>query len=206
MSDELNDILGRIFTRNPDQRITLSELRNRILSCAQFTVQPPTQALPTPPASPEPVDYAYGSAPVNEDLYGAPLSPASSDSDGESTCSSDDGSLTSSVSTIDDLDDDDFIQDEGVPSQVSQEPQMYDQEAAQVYVQESVPQYSACVPDPCQPCPVPVSAPIQNCMPKLQVPYFLGRFKEYVQPSVPLHHVAAYHHPVQMFGNIQGCY
>ncbi|KAF7529427.1 hypothetical protein G7054_g9848 [Neopestalotiopsis clavispora] len=206
LSDELNDILGRIFTRNPDQRITLSELKNRIMACQRFTVQPlATQVLPTPPASPEPSEYAYGEAPSGDLVYGAPLSPASSDSDGESTCSSDDGSLTSSVSTIDDLDDDDFVQDESIP-QPSQEPQMYDQDAAQVYAPEAVPQFTGCVPNPCQPCPVPVSTPIHTFVPKLQVPFFLGRFKEYVQPSVPLHHVAAYHHPVQLFGNIQGCY
>jgi serine/threonine protein kinase len=55
LSDELNDILGRIFCRNPDQRITLPELRKRILRCSRFTEQP-NQArphgLPTPPPAP----------------------------------------------------------------------------------------------------------------------------------------------------------
>jgi len=52
LSDELNDILGLIFTPNPDTRITLSELKARILACSRFT-EAPTMALPTPPASPE---------------------------------------------------------------------------------------------------------------------------------------------------------
>jgi len=52
LSDELNDILGRIFTPNPEQRITLPELKARILSCSRFT-EAPAMALSTPPASPE---------------------------------------------------------------------------------------------------------------------------------------------------------
>lgn len=43
LTDELDDILGRIFTPNPDQRISLSELRQRILECPRFTQQPQQQ-------------------------------------------------------------------------------------------------------------------------------------------------------------------
>ncbi|KAH7035235.1 kinase-like domain-containing protein [Microdochium trichocladiopsis] len=54
LSDDLNHILGRIFTPNPDQRITLSELRNAILAAASFTIPPPPLLsshclLPSPP-------------------------------------------------------------------------------------------------------------------------------------------------------------
>lgn len=41
VSDELNDILGRIFTPDPVQRITLPELKQRILECRRFTTMSP---------------------------------------------------------------------------------------------------------------------------------------------------------------------
>ncbi|CAK7219869.1 Serine/threonine protein kinase [Sporothrix bragantina] len=44
LSDELDDILARIFAINPDQRITLPELKQRILACPRFTVSPQEQA------------------------------------------------------------------------------------------------------------------------------------------------------------------
>ena len=51
LTDELDDILARIFTPNPDQRITLPELRQRILECPRFTQQPqPVQAQVKVPA------------------------------------------------------------------------------------------------------------------------------------------------------------
>lgn len=63
LSDELDDILARIFAINPDQRITLPELKQRILACPRFTVSPQEQAAAaaaqqvpvnvyTPPATP----------------------------------------------------------------------------------------------------------------------------------------------------------
>lgn len=114
ITEELNAILGRIFTRNPDERITLPELRARIVACARFTETPAAPALSTPPASPGHTtyvceessmddEYEYDDADAEDD-HEAPLSPAASD--GESTCSSDEGSLTSSGSSIDDLEDD----------------------------------------------------------------------------------------------------
>jgi serine/threonine protein kinase len=51
LSDELNDILGMIFARNPEDRITIGQLRLRILQCSSFSA-PPHQQLPTPPQSP----------------------------------------------------------------------------------------------------------------------------------------------------------
>jgi serine/threonine protein kinase len=127
LSDELNDILARIFTRNPEQRITLSELRQLILACPSFTIPvlaQPVHQLPTPPASrestPEYVDCEDDTAMAvvdedgdydvedddEDDYFDTPLSPAESAVDDEegSDCASDDGSLTSSGSTIEDLD------------------------------------------------------------------------------------------------------
>jgi len=128
VTDELDDILGRIFVRNPDERITLPELRARILACSRFTEQPrhAVMPLPTPPASQMPM-YASSCPDLDEesavfeddedefDYDAAPLSPASSngfldsfsDDDRLSTGSSDEGSLISSCSTIDEEDDDD---------------------------------------------------------------------------------------------------
>lgn len=40
ISDELNQILGRIFTHDPAERITLPELRKAILDCPRFTNRP----------------------------------------------------------------------------------------------------------------------------------------------------------------------
>lgn len=41
VSDELNDILGKIFTPDPARRITLPELKQRILECRRFTTMSP---------------------------------------------------------------------------------------------------------------------------------------------------------------------
>jgi serine/threonine protein kinase len=40
LSDELDDILRRIFEPNPHKRITLEELRDEIIRCPRFTVYP----------------------------------------------------------------------------------------------------------------------------------------------------------------------
>jgi serine/threonine protein kinase len=44
LSDELNGILGRIFDASPEQRISLAELRGRIMACSRFTVSPAAAA------------------------------------------------------------------------------------------------------------------------------------------------------------------
>jgi len=75
LSDELNGILGMIFERNPEDRITVGELKRRIFECSHFTgptQQLSRQQLVTPPQSP-----------VCSGPYDAP-SPASSCSDSDS--------------------------------------------------------------------------------------------------------------------------
>jgi serine/threonine protein kinase len=206
LSDELNDILGRIFIRNPDQRITLPELRNSILACSTFTVPavPVVSRIPTRPVSPVPIDYVdCEDAIVDDYSYDAPPSPASSDSDGESTCSSDDGSLTSSCSTLDDFDEDDdvVIKDNEIPH----EPRMYDaEEPSGIYTQDFVAPYAGPVTDACQPCPI--QAPVQqpNFTPmKFTWPYLWDVMHRYAAAPV---HPGPFHHQVAFFNNMQGCY
>ncbi|KAI2640647.1 Ran1-like protein kinase [Hypomontagnella submonticulosa] len=209
LSDDLNNILGRIFTRNPDQRITLPELKNSIIACSSFTLPPTPQALPTPPISPQPTEFVDCEDAVIDDLgYDSPPSPAS-DSDTESTCSSDDGSLTSSVSTIDDLDDDDFLTEDEIPP--AQEPQMYDPEEPKVmFPQEFIPQFSGPSLEQCQPCqPCPVQVPVQPSCPPTKfafpLPYIWEVVNRYTQPT-PIHHNVPFHPQVPLFSNFQGCY
>ncbi|KAK7969661.1 hypothetical protein PG988_008734 [Apiospora saccharicola] len=212
LSDELNDILGRIFTRNPEDRITLPELRNCIHACSRFTmpVMSAAQTNCSLPASPEHIDYVCEPAVIDEDdfsNYDVPLSPASSDSDGESTCSSDAGSLISSCSTIDEFDEDDIPEDLSCP-----EPDMYDLEEPRIsFPQEFVPQFHNQANDVCQPCPCPVTmpAPVPNFSTPAQgkfshFPYnFWDVIQRYSQPN-PLQSVP-YHHQTPLL-NLQGCY
>jgi len=207
LSDELNDILGLIFTPNPDTRITLSELKARILACSRFT-EAPTMALPTPPASPEHTTIEYVQQTCEEAAidYGyAPLSPAVSDddssSDGESTCS--EGSLTSSLSSIGD---DEMYQDIHIREVMTPPPQpegpvqvaICDHEEAMGanFQPEFVP-YTQCVmPDPVLQHPIPMALPPQvNCGAKYS--YFpnvwdwMGKYAH----AVPQHQ-AAFHQQV----------
>ncbi|TRX97859.1 hypothetical protein FHL15_001069 [Xylaria flabelliformis] len=212
LSDDLNAILGRVFTRNPDERITLPELRTRILACSKLTVPavpPPT--LLTPPVSPEPTDnYVNCEDAIDGMTYDAPLSPAGSDSDGESTCSSDEGSLTSSCSTIDDLDDEEIfeIQNEKIPVQ---EPQFFDpEEPNMVFPQEFVPQHAGPIHgvyQACNPCADPgLSQP--TCAPnnKFTIPYFWDVVNRYAQ-APQLHQPSPFHQPqFPLLANFQGFY
>ncbi|KAK3323888.1 kinase-like domain-containing protein [Cercophora scortea] len=214
VSDSLNDILGRIFNPNPDQRISLPELRASILACPRFTDQPAAM-LPTPPASPEqaPVYVDCEESIMDDEFdHDVPLSPASSGSmsDGQSTCSSDEGSLTSSCPSIEDLDDDDFI--EGIPEartpspQPSQaEPAIYEPEEPRIvepYQQEYLRPYAASVPDPVQSMPVHAQP---ACTPKFHLQYVWDMLK-YAQPAPQIHHPVPFHAQVPLFAHLQGCY
>lgn len=213
VSDELNDILGRVFTRNPDHRITLAELRARILACPRFTEQP-TALVPPSPASPGHTTYVYEEGPTMDDDcdYDAPLSPASSD--GES-CSSNEGSLTSHCSSIEDFDDDDYLQDlpeaKTPPPQISAgEPAIYEAEEPRVvpYPSQEYPHpYPLAAPEPVQATEIPVQP---ACAPKFQLHQYVWDMLRYAQPSPPalpqFHHPIPFHHQVPLFAHMQGCY
>ena len=79
ISSELEVILRRIFECNPARRITISDLRELILSCDSFTARP--KLPPTPP----PMDYSdavFEPAPVFahpfDHVYAPPFTPPSS--------------------------------------------------------------------------------------------------------------------------------
>ncbi|GAP86018.1 putative RAN protein kinase [Rosellinia necatrix] len=205
LSDGLNEILGRIFTRNPDERITLQELRTKISVCSQLTI-PTVQALLTPPASPKPTEYVTYEDTVEHLSYDAPLSPASSNSDGESTCSSDGGSLTSSCSTIDDLDDEDIFEMQGEEGFVP-EPQLFDPEESKVpFPQEFVPQHAGLVQGDyqvCAPCPDP-GLPQPSCVAnKFTFPNFWDVVNRYAQ-APQLHSPNPFHqHQFPILANFQ---
>ena len=217
VSDELNDILGRVFTRNPDQRITLPELRARILACSRFTEQPAAM-LPTPPASPEPtapVYVNYQDSAIDEDYdYDSPLSPSSPDSmsDGESTCSSDDGSL-SPCSTIDDLEDDedDFLEDipevkTPPPQATRDEPAIYEPEEPSIagHRQGFMHPYGSANPESARPFHLPFQP---GCVSKFNPEQLAWGRMEYVPPAPQLHHPVPFHYQVPMFtAHMQGCY
>jgi serine/threonine protein kinase len=83
LSDELNDILGMIFERNPERRINIRDLKERIRNCRQFSVS----QMATPPQSP-----------CFAPQYNSPLSSISDD--GTSSTISDEGSLIGSTSSL----------------------------------------------------------------------------------------------------------
>jgi serine/threonine protein kinase len=220
VSDELNDILGRIFTRNPDERITLPERRARILACARFT-ESPAAPLPTTPVSPGNTNYVCD---MDDDQFNydheAPLSPASSD--GESCSSDEEGSLTSTCSSIEDLEEDDFLEDmpeaKTPPPQAQApmgEPAIYEPEEPRAvpyhhHQQEYMhhpDHHPGAVPDPAQAMPVPG----QQCAapPKFQLQQYVWDMLRYGQPTPPLpqlHHPMPFHHQVPLFAHMQGCY
>jgi len=213
LSDELNDILGRIFTRDPCQRITLPELRARIVACSRFTEQPAAALpLPPPPASPEHTTTAYvqsdESAIDDEDddfEYDAPLSPAASDSSDDSTCSSDEGSLTSSCSSLDEFDEDEDLPDEfpeavtPPPQQLEHTPAIYEPEEPRVlaYPQEFVHHFPRAVPEPMPSIHQPV--PVQPCAPKFLAFQFFWDVGKLAHFAAPIAHPIPFHHQVPLF-------
>ncbi|KAL2267412.1 hypothetical protein VTJ83DRAFT_4689 [Remersonia thermophila] len=108
VSDELNDILARIFTRNPDERITLPELRAKILACSRFTESstpapptsvPSTGTTTTTTTTPTYVSEESPMVDADEEEYdcedGAPISPVSSDN-----ASVDDDEVETPISSV----------------------------------------------------------------------------------------------------------
>lgn len=174
VTDDLNHILGRIFNSSPEYRITLSELREMIKACPRLTTSSmaTTVAPPSPPTTPDHISPYVAAAPEEaiiddeDEEFDSPLSPGSTISD--------DGSLTSSVSTMSDMDDE-FIREQQQLQQqedvaVNCAPQAFEPEVPQDLPlfpgQEFIPQqYTG---------PVPVVAPVvapavtpqqQQCVP-----------------------------------------
>ena len=209
LSDDLNDILGRIFHSNPQMRITLPELRARIMACTTFTESPEQQqaAVVTPPASPEQIlEYSYNEDAIIDDYDDAP-SPASSDS-------SDEGSLTSSGSTLDDLDDE-FVQEQQQHEPVTPfAPVAFEPEnplvAQSIYQNMVAQQYNGPVPAPqVVPSQVPMNVPVPiqqqatpPCQPKSFFP--LWEVVKFVQQAPIMQHPQAFHQQVPFLHSFQG--
>ncbi|KAF3767188.1 hypothetical protein M406DRAFT_355493 [Cryphonectria parasitica EP155] len=103
VSDELNDILGTIFTRDPAKRTTLPILRQAILSCSQFTRPPPSLSSHQQPSAQFVPQDAIREDAVCE-MEDFPASPASdSSSDASSDSASDVYSDSSSDASEDDV-------------------------------------------------------------------------------------------------------
>lgn len=225
ITDDLNQILGRIFNPNPEKRITVSELRDMIQTCPRLTAQ---QAPPSPPTSPGHVGQFV--PPAYEDAI---IDDSDSDCESVSTTStfSDDASLTTSGSTISDLDDD-FIQEQQDAVSLDANPYTYEPEAPREHPfyqgQEFVSQqYTGPVPTQgtnpfvnarphivpsCPPAPMPAQAPMPplSVQPQCQQArgYFppLWHMVKYVQ-QVPLRQSAApFHHQLPVMPSFQGCY
>lgn len=224
ITDDLNQILARIFHSNPEQRITVSELRDMIQACPRLTAHAP----PSPPATPGHVGQFVPPAAFEDAII-----DDSEDSDCESVSTttstfSDDASLTTSGSTISDLDDD-FIQEQQDVVSLDANPYTYEPEAPREQLaffpnQEFVSQqYTGPVPTQQGPNPFVVNAapvchppapmPAQAAMPPLPShcpqprAYFpLWNMVKYVQ-QVPLRQSAApFHHQLPVMPSFQGCY
>lgn len=87
ISEELNYILGRIFTVDPNRRITLPELRRAIMACSHFTPQEPaTQEVAT--MDPVPCTAAFSQQDMDDHMYDSSVEDDSEDdSDGSDTSS-----------------------------------------------------------------------------------------------------------------------
>ncbi|KAJ2901563.1 hypothetical protein MKZ38_001696 [Zalerion maritima] len=226
LSDELNDILGMIFARDPNERITVAELKARILSCNTFTLPPQatihTQAhsivtpVPVQHLAQSPIEYVINEEAVMDTELEGPPSPASSDSDTESICSSVTGSLTSSGSTISDMDEEDFRQDHQQPPILNSHP--HGGPAIVSYPQEFYPHGSVPIHEiqdshqlhqqgPCH----QVQVQSQHCSqpPHKGFPFptnFWDAMFGFVRPQVQLAHPIAFQHQVPIFAALQGCY
>lgn len=190
LTDEMNAILGRIFTANPEQRISLAELKASIMACSQFTEQAaPTSLVPTVSESEDAtIDYGF-----------EPLSPSSSDGSlsDEGSCSSDEGSDASSCSSLDSLDDCQDIPEISTPPPPAAQDNAHvviyeqDQPSMMHYQQD----YMNCQQPMVQPVlhhPMPIPAQ-PACAPKFYSPgwEWVGRV---VQAAAPMPHQYHHHH------------
>ncbi|CEJ81767.1 Putative RAN protein kinase [[Torrubiella] hemipterigena] len=208
LSDDLNDILGRIFHPNPEFRVGISELRCRIMACTNFTMPAPA-AIATPPASPQQQILEYSceeDAIVDDYDYDEALSPASS-------CS-DEGSLTSDGSTLSDLDEDFVQEQQHLEPQVafasspvgyeSEQPQLIQPEP--VVYQEFIPQYTG----PILPSQAALCQPKQAAVPIIQPPcqpksfFPLWEVVRFVQQAPMAQHVQQMHQPVPFLPTFRG--
>ncbi|TQS33542.1 hypothetical protein Golomagni_06109 [Golovinomyces magnicellulatus] len=215
LTDELNDIVSSIFHSSPEMRITLPELRCRIMACTSFTTTgQATAAVVTPPASPEQiVEYSFNEDAIIDDYEDDEVaSPASSYSD--------EGSLTSSGSTLDDLDDD-FVEEQQQQPMAPYSPVAFDTEiplmaqgiyhnfaAPQQYTGPMAPVAAPQVVPSQAPAPVPVM-PIQHqaaapapCQPKSFFP--LWDVVKFVQQAPIMQHPQAFHQQVPFLHSFQG--
>lgn len=205
ITDELNDVLARIFDPSPEYRITISELRDRILACPQLTVAP-GPVLVTPPASSE---YAsYHEEAIEDSDYDSTLSPSSTNSD---------GSLTSDT-TIDDEIQDEFCQGQEQAGAVQPDPMTFDPESPVFHnAQEFVPQhYTGPVAVPSAPVAVPPQPigryipqqPTQASCPPQKSYASLWDLARYVQqaPNLMMPNHAPFYPQVSFVPSFQGCY
>ncbi|OAA54640.1 negative regulator of sexual conjugation and meiosis [Cordyceps fumosorosea ARSEF 2679] len=155
LSDDLDDILGRVFHPDPAARITMPELRRRILACPSFTVSPERPARPVLAVTEEiPEDVIVDDYDCDDYEDEEALSPASDFSEEE-------GSLASSVSTVDDLDEEDDFMREEMAAELLPTGTTYDAEEAMMVAQACFQQqqYNGPVPVPAAPVqqvPVPI--------------------------------------------------
>jgi serine/threonine protein kinase len=186
LSDELNNILGMIFERNPEERITVSELKYQILNCSTFSATSQAQAeaaaaaaLVTPPQSPT---TCPESAMEEDNGYGSDHGSMSSE-----------GSLTGSCSTVSDTDSDsgslsdsDFGSAEG---HLDQETELFEN-----VIPEAKPQV--------QRPAAPVFAPQPTYVLPSQDPPFHGNSNPWnipVKPNHPFQNWGQYEHQYEQF-------
>ncbi|KAK7748778.1 Serine/threonine protein kinase [Cytospora paraplurivora] len=194
VSDELNCILGSIFTRDPEQRITLPALKQRILACSTFTEQP---ALPTPAASPEHITtYVQEDAITDSMMYDYPPSPTTSDDDSSDGDSSDDDSV--SDTTSDDGSNDGIDPEDRPASPVDTKASVHTQaslpsfapaEPRNMKLQPEFNTYPGVMTEPVSPIQAMPQTPIGNCGPKFGFAHFWDMF-----PPIP--------HPVHFYPQV----
>jgi len=191
VSDELNDILGRIFTRDPEQRITLPALKQRILTCSRFTCNEQSvlsTPLPTPyvqeDAVHESVDYDYPPSPIHshDEL-----------SDGDS---SDDDTMDDAISdndSVDGLDNEDrpdcpLEPDSSAPTTQATLSTFVPAEPRIMNCGPQFNLYPGIMPEPTQPAEALPPATHGNCGPKFGFPQFWDIFRQYAPPPAQIHH------------------